>query len=100
MRKSLEIAWTLASGEAAGLEMRKLGEGVLDDVPVDTGGLVSASAATEAARTAIMRSIRDSCSVPLSEAIDVQARHFADFSVTDFCKQGTIGAEYQRTMMV
>jgi enoyl-CoA hydratase/carnithine racemase len=97
---ALETVWSLASGKAASLTIRKLDEGVLKDIPADVGVSASDSPATEAARTAIMHSIRDSCGVPLSEALDVQARHAADFINTSFCKQGSIGAEYLRTMMV
>jgi enoyl-CoA hydratase/carnithine racemase len=97
---SIETVWRLASGLAAGLKMRRLDEGVLEGIPADVGVSVSAGPATEAARAAIMHSIRDSCGVPLSEALDVQARHSADFTVTSFCREGSIGAEQQRTMMV
>ncbi len=100
MQDSLQTAWSLASGKAAGLTMRRLDEGTLKDIPADVGVPVSGSPATEAARQAIMQSIRHSCGVPLSEALDLQARHYADFTVTSFCREGSIGAEHQRTMMV
>ncbi len=89
-----------ARGSDAGVPMRKLSEGVLEGIPADVGVSVSDNPATEAARRAIMEAIRDSCGATLSEAIDVQARHSADFTVSSFCKEGTIGAEYQRTLMV
>jgi len=100
MRESLETVWSLASGPADGPAMRKLHEGILTGIPADVGVSASGSPATEAARTAIMHSIRDSCGVPLAEALDVQAGHSADFSVTSFCREGSIGAERQKTMMV
>jgi hypothetical protein len=46
-----------------------------------------------------MESIRGSCGVPLSEALGVQATHSADFMVTSFCREGSIGTERDRTMM-
>lgn len=100
MHDSLETAWNLASGTAADPTMRKLDEGVLRDIPAGVGVPTSDSPATEAARMAIMETIRNSCGVTLSEALDVQARHSAGFTVTSFCKQGSIGADYLRTMMV
>ncbi len=100
MQDSLETVWSLASGKAAGLTMRRLDEGILEGIPADVGVSVSDSPATEAARTAIMHSIRDSCGARLPEALDVQARHSADFTVTSFCREGSIGAEHLRTMMV
>jgi len=100
MQDSLETAWSLASGKATGPTMRRLDEGVLKGIPADVGLSASDNPATEAARTAIMHSIRDSCGAALSEAIDVQARHSADFIATSFCREGSIGAEHLRTMMV
>ncbi|NQT35923.1 MAG: hypothetical protein HQ581_00450 [Planctomycetes bacterium] len=100
MQDALATVWRLASGTTAGVTMRKLNEGMLQDIPADVGVPVSDSPATEAARTAIMQSIRDSCGATLSEALDIQARHSAAFTVTSFCREGSIGTEYLKTMMV
>ncbi len=101
VQESLQTVWSLASCGAAALPMRKLDEGVLKGLPADAAGVpVSDSPATEAARKAIVQSIRDSCGAGLSEALEVQARHSADFFVTSLCRQGSIGTEHQRTMMV
>jgi hypothetical protein len=80
--------------------MRELDEGILQGIPVDVGVSVSDNPATEAARMAIMHSIKDSCGVALSEALGVQAKHSAGFTVTSLCREGSIGAEYLKTMMV
>jgi enoyl-CoA hydratase/carnithine racemase len=100
MQESLKTVWVLASGKASALPMRRVDEGVLEGMPTDVGLSDSHNPATEAARQAIMESIRKSCGVPLSEAIEVQAKHSADFTVTPFCREGSIGAENQRTMIV
>jgi len=100
MQDALATVWDLASGTATGVKRRRLNDGALDGIPADAGVGASDNPATEAARAAIMRSIRDSCGVGLSEALEVQARHSADFTVTSFCREGSIGAEYQKTMMV
>ena len=101
MQRSLETVWCLATtGSASGLSERKLDEGVLANIPADVGVAMSDNPATEAARKPILQSIRSSCGVPLSEALDVQASFSAGFTITSFCKDGSIGAEYQRTMMV
>ncbi|MFH1919290.1 MAG: hypothetical protein ABIP48_05310 [Planctomycetota bacterium] len=99
-RESLAMAWNLASGKAASLPMRRLNEGVVEGIPVDVDVPVSDNPATQAARKAIMETIRDSCGVPLSEALDVQARHSAGFTVTSFCREGSIGTEHLKTMIV
>jgi enoyl-CoA hydratase/carnithine racemase len=100
MRESLQMVWRLASCGAAALPMRRLEDGVLKGIPADAGLPICDNSATEAARKAIMQSIWGSCGVPLSEALAVQARHSGDFTVTSFCQEGSIGAEYQKTMMV
>jgi enoyl-CoA hydratase/carnithine racemase len=100
MRQSLAIAWKLASGRPTDVTIRRIDEGALADIPADVGVSAFDNPATEAARKAILQSIRDSCGRALSEALDVQARHSADFTATSFCRHGSIGAERQRTMMV
>ncbi len=100
MQDALKMAWSLASGGDAGVPTRKLNEGVLKGIPADVGVSVSDNPATEAARQAIMETIRASCGVKLSEALDVQAGHSADFLVSSFCREGSIGTEFQRTVKV
>ena len=75
-------------------------EGFAQHSPLPVARLSAEGPAAEAARKGILETIRHACGVPLSEALDVQARHSADFTVTSFCKEGSIGAEHQRTMMV
>jgi hypothetical protein len=77
-----------------------LDECALRSVPADTDLPVSGNPATEAARQAILRSIKDSCGVPLSEALEIQARHSAEFTASAFCREGSIGVEQSRTMSV
>ncbi|MHC4655934.1 MAG: enoyl-CoA hydratase/isomerase family protein, partial [Planctomycetota bacterium] len=101
MRDSLNTVWSLeTTGPATGLAMRSLDDGVLEGVPADVGISTSDNPATEAAKKAIMDSIRASCGVPLSEALDIQARHSAGFTVSSYCKEGSIGADRARTMFV
>jgi enoyl-CoA hydratase/carnithine racemase/3-hydroxyacyl-CoA dehydrogenase len=100
MQASLQMVWRLASCGAAGVTMRKLDEGVLKIVSPEADVPVSDNPATQAARKAIVDSIRDSCGTALSQAIDVQAKHNADFIVTSFCRKGSIGTEHRKTMIV
>lgn len=100
MQEALVTTWRLVSGKAAGLSMRKLDESALEGIPADADVPAADSPATEAARQAIMASIRNSCGVRLGEALEVQARHSAAFNVTAFCREGSIGAERLRTMIV
>ena len=101
MHDSLNTVWSLATNSGAtGLKMRSMDEGILEDIPIDVDVPTSGNPATEAARKVIMESIRSSCSVPLSEALDIQAKHSADFMITSFCREGNIGTERERTMQV
>jgi enoyl-CoA hydratase/carnithine racemase/3-hydroxyacyl-CoA dehydrogenase len=101
IQESLNTVWNLATtGGASGVSTRSLDEGMLEGIPTDVGVSTSDNPATEAARKAIMESVRCSCSVPLTEALEVQARHSADFTVTAFCGEGSIGAERARMMLV
>lgn len=100
MQEALQTAWRLASCSPAALPMRKLNDGVLKGVPADSGLSASDNPSAEAARKAIMQSIWASCGVPLAESLQVQARHSGAFTATSFCREGSIGAEHQKTMMV
>jgi enoyl-CoA hydratase/carnithine racemase len=101
IQDSLNTVWSLATtGAATGLALRPLNEGVLEGVPADIGSSASDNPATEAARKAIIESVRASCSAPLSEALDIQAKHSAAFTVTSYCMEGSIGADRARTMLV
>ncbi len=97
---SLAIAWNLASGRTSGVPKRPLDEGVLDGIPADVGVPATDNPAAQAARIAIMQSIKDSCGATLTEALNIQARHSADFITGKFCREGSIGADYQKTMMI
>lgn len=100
MPDALRTAWNLVCGAAPGLTKRKLDEGALKGLPTDVGLPASDSPATEAARKAILQSVRDACGASLCEALAVQARHSADFIASRCCKGGSIGAEHAKTMMV
>jgi enoyl-CoA hydratase/carnithine racemase len=101
MDETLSTAWQLASGTHAGIAERTLETGVLDGIPAEVRDLPPAgSPATEAARRAIVETVKASCGATLSDAIGIQAAHSARFMVTDACKRGAVGSEYSRTMAV
>ena len=101
MQELLNMVWSLATnGGVTGLIMRNLEEGKLEGIPIDSGLSPSDNPATEAARKAIMESVRASCSAPLSEALEIQAKHSAGFTASSYCKEGSIGIDRARTMLV
>jgi enoyl-CoA hydratase/carnithine racemase len=101
MNDVLATAWKVASGRDAGIARRPLEEGSLEGVPGDVSGLAPAgSPATEAARRAIAEAVQASCGATLADALAIQARHSAEFMVTETCRRGLVGGEYTRTMKV
>ena len=101
MESALQTAWKLATGGDHGLPARPLERGALDGIPTEVSGLAAgADPATEAARKAIMESIQAGCGANLPEALDIQARHSAEFMMTSACRKGRVGAEYSKTMLV
>jgi hypothetical protein len=101
MDSALEIAWKLASGGDHGLEERPIERGALDGVPQEIAGLEEGGGpATEAARKAIVETIQAACHASLADALAIQAKHSAEFMTSSACRQGSVGAEYARTMLV
>lgn len=97
----LSTAWSLANGKDAGVARRPFESGAVSGVPTDVAGLPGAgSPATTAARKAITDTVVASCSVPVAEALTVQALHSAKFMVTDACTRGVVGSEYAKTIKV
>jgi enoyl-CoA hydratase/carnithine racemase len=97
---AIKTAWKIATEADSGLGRRKLEAGVLKDLPEDVPGLAEADGpSTAAARKAIADNVRESCGVPLAEALGLQAKHSAAFMVTKPCKKGRVGAEAARTMV-
>jgi len=101
MQDALRTAWAIASGGEHGLACRGVETGALKGVPTDVPNLPEAdSPATEATRKAIVDCVRASCSVPLAEALDVQAKHSCDFLSGPVARKGSVGQEYAKTCRI
>ncbi len=101
MPRALQAAWAVASGQGEGLPPRRIEERALSDLPGAPADLPPAgNPGTEAARQAILETVRASCGVPLADALAVQARHSAAFMTTSACRQGRIGTEAAKTLEV
>jgi hypothetical protein len=80
---------------------RTVEHGALQGVPAGVSGMPAAgSPGVEAARDAIMQCIQDACDATLSEALAVQTKYSAGFMVSAACHEGSIGADYTKTMVV
>jgi enoyl-CoA hydratase/carnithine racemase len=88
---ALAAAWELAKGNGAA--RRPLAEGAQKKVeevlaaPGETG-----EAATDTARRALHEAVVSSLGVPLSEAIELQARRSATFMTGKACRAGVVGS--------
>jgi enoyl-CoA hydratase/carnithine racemase/3-hydroxyacyl-CoA dehydrogenase len=97
---ALKATAALLARDDAGVPRRALRDDAFEGLPTDVPGLSPGSPATEAARRAIAESVRASCGVPLSEALDVQASHSAEFMVSKHCRRGMVGTEAAKTLRV
>jgi enoyl-CoA hydratase/carnithine racemase len=98
--EALKAAWKIAAGKDHRLAKREVKENALDEISFDIKLQPADNPGMEAARKAIIETIRDSCSVNLNDALEVQAKHSAEFMISDACKYGRIGLEYERVMNV
>ncbi len=99
MEEALRTAWTLAMAGERAVPRRTVEAGRLDGVTADTAGTPEPGSTGEAeVRRAFLRCIEDSCHASAAEALDVQARHAADFLASPACRAGRVGAERARTM--
>jgi enoyl-CoA hydratase/carnithine racemase len=96
----LQITWKIASGQPHSLPRRSVETNALSGIPADFRMPGWENGAAELARKAILDTIRDSCGVSIAEALDVQARHSADFMTSKACSAGRIGQEYTKVMAV
>jgi enoyl-CoA hydratase len=98
MDDALSRVWQIVTDGDHGLARRELDRGAMPNVAQSVPELaVAGSPGSEAARSAILATIRESCAVPINEALDVQARHSAGFMRSDACRRGMIGQERDRT---
>jgi len=99
--QAVQTAWKLAAGADHGLRQRPVEGGPLKGVPTDLRDLPPAdSPGMETARGAIIECMQQACALPLSEALEVQAKRSADFLASATCRDGQVGAEAARTMSV
>ncbi len=98
---ALATAWLVASGGDHGLPERKLVEKALQGLPAGVPGLPEAgSPGVEAAREAILATVRAACGSDLPGALAIQARHSAAFMLSDACFHGRVGTDYQKTQLI
>jgi enoyl-CoA hydratase/carnithine racemase len=101
MDDSLRMAWNIATDGDHRLSPRQLETGALQGIPADASGIVTpAGPPLEAARKAILDTVAASCGAPLSEALDIQAKHSAGFMSSKHCRKGVIGTAYTKTMKI
>jgi len=98
---ALKMAWKIVTEGDHGLARRAVEANSIVNIPSYVNGLSSSGdPALEAARQAIVRTVRASCGATLAEALDIQSKHSAEFMTTSHCQKGSIGSEFKKTMAV
>jgi len=101
LEEAIAVAWNTASGTDGGVPPREFADGALSGVADTVPPLgPAADPGMEAGREAILATIKGSTAVPLSQALDVQARHSGDFMTTKACLGGVIGGMYKKTVKI
>ncbi|MBI5058893.1 hypothetical protein HZB60_03795 [candidate division KSB1 bacterium] len=97
---ALQTTWNIATGGHHGLKPRVLRQERFDSIPRESRLAAPENPETEAARKAIVDTIQAACGAGLSEALEIQARHSANFMTTSSCKRGRIGQDCSKIMAV
>ena len=87
----LKTAMKVASGGDHGLRRRGLEKSPLKEVPSDVPGLPAGPG-----REAVAKCVRESCGASYDDALEIQARHSADFMTSKHCHDGVVGSAYSK----
>ena len=98
LNDAMAKAGMLVSGGDHGITKLTVDEGAIE-VPKD-GVPATDNIALEGARKAIMDCVQASCSVPLSQALDIQAKHSGGFMLNKLCQKGAIGSSARKIMNI
>ena len=99
MDQALRTAWTLALAGERAVPRRVLESGRIEGVTADTAGIPEPGSEAEAqVRRAFLACIDESCRASAAEALEIQARHAAEFLASPACRAGRVGAERARVM--
>ncbi len=99
--EALAASWALASGGEVDVPRRPLETEGISGILGSTPELPEADGpAMAAGRDAIRLCVDASCCADLDEALEIQARHAAEFLAGETIRQGAVGAEYAKTMRV
>ena len=101
LEEAIPLCWKIASGGDHDVTFRPVEEGARKDLPETPAGTApSPDPARAAAQQAIFRNIRDALSVPLAEALDLQARRSGAFMTSEECRRGVVGTAWTKTWNV
>ena len=101
LNEALTAAWKIASGADHGRALRPLEEGPLTGISDLLSHITPAENPTaDAARQAIVDTIRASCEATLADALAIQAKHSAGFMTSPHVKKGAVGQAATKTLAV
>jgi len=97
LENSLEKAWEVMKHGERALKTRKVEEKTVSNIKVD---LEELSPTTDLSliesRKVLTKCIEDSCGTTIDEAISVQAKSSAQFMVSELCRKGKVGSEFDK----
>jgi enoyl-CoA hydratase/carnithine racemase len=98
---ALKRAWQIANEGARAVPERRLDDTPMREIAIDGAAPERRvdDPLVEACR-AIRESILESCRVTLAEALVLQARHSARFMTGKACREGRIGTDYAKTVLL
>ncbi len=100
LEESLAKTWSIVTGGDHGIARRAVNEESFD-LNLDTAGLPpAANMFMEAGRKAIFNCAKAACAVPLSQALEIQAKHSAGFMLDKACQKGAIGSNCKKVMNI
>jgi hypothetical protein len=100
MNDVLQAVWNLVSGKGGGIKKRNVNENAIKDISFDIKLQPPDNPGMESARKAIIATIKDSCAAHLKNALEIQAKHSAEFMISHACRKGSVGTECKRVMDV
>lgn len=101
LNDAITVAWKIASGADHTYALRKVEAGPIAGVSDLLSHITpTQDSGADAARQAIVDTIRASCEATLADAITIQAKHSAGFMTSSDVKKGAVGSAAAKTLPV
>ncbi len=96
LENGLKTAWNIMQKGSSVLPVRKIEKKAFKIFTKDVIISEASNPSVEEARLAIANCIEASCNTNIEKAIEIQAKHSAEFMITKLCRKGRVGSEYDK----